>query len=62
MSEPSKEFETEENARIGENTEKQDEKFVTNLGTTDPEAVSREPNRPGDASTDPESRVAELQA
>jgi len=62
MTEPSKDFETTENAKIGENTEKQDEKFVTNLGKTDPEAVSPEPNKTGEASTDPESRVAELQA
>ena len=62
MTEPAKDFETRENAKIGENTEKQDEKFVTNLGTTDPEAGSPEPNKAGDASTDPESRVAELQA
>jgi len=62
MTEPLKDFETKENAKIGENTEKQDEKFVTNLGTTDPEAVSPEPNQAGEASTDPEIRVAELQA
>jgi molecular chaperone GrpE len=62
MTEPAKDFETRENAKIGENTEKQDEKFVTNLGTTDPEAGSPEPNKAGDASTDPESRAAELQA
>ena len=62
MTEPLKDFETKENAKIGENTEKQDEKFVTNLGTTDPEAGSPEPNKAGDSSTDPEIRVAELQA
>jgi molecular chaperone GrpE len=62
MTEPAKDFETRENAKIGENTEKQDEKFVTNLGTTDPEAGSPEPNKAGDTSTDPESRVTELQA
>jgi molecular chaperone GrpE len=62
MTEPAKDFETRENAKIGENTEKQDEKFVTNPGTTDPEAVSSKANKAGDASTDPESRVAELQS
>lgn len=62
MTEPAKDFETREKAKISENKEKQDEKFVTNLGTTDPEAGSPEPNKAGDASTDPESRVAELQA
>jgi molecular chaperone GrpE len=62
MSEPPKDFETKENAKICENTEKQDETFVTNLGTTDPEAVSPEPNKAGDAFADPESRIAELQA
>ena len=62
MTEPLKDFETKENAKIVENTEKQDEKFVTNIGTTDPEAVSPEPNQAGEASTDPNSLVAELQA
>ena len=57
MTEPAKDFETKENAKIGENTEKQDEKFVTNLGTTDPEAASPEPNKAGEASTDPEIRA-----
>jgi molecular chaperone GrpE len=62
MSEPVKDFETNENVKNWENTEKQDEKFVTNLGTTDPEAASPEPNKTGDTFADPESRVAELQA
>lgn len=62
MTEPLKDFETKEQAKIVENTEKQDEKFVTNIGTTDPEAVSPEPNQAGEASTDPNSLVAELQA
>jgi molecular chaperone GrpE len=62
MTEPSKDFETKEHANIGENTEKQDQNFVTNLGTTDPEAVSPEPNQAGEASTDPNSQTAELQA
>jgi molecular chaperone GrpE len=62
MSEPSEEFKTKEHAEICDNTEKQDEKFVTNLGTTDPEAGSPEPNKAGDAFADPESRAAELQA
>jgi molecular chaperone GrpE len=62
MSEPSDEFKTKEHAEICDNIEKQDEKFVTNLGTTDPEAGSPEPNKAGDAFADPESRVAELQA
>src|ERR1700741_2067248 len=62
MSEPSDEFKTKEHAEICDNIEKQDEKFVTNLGTTDPEAGSPEPNKAGDAFADPESRIAELQA
>jgi molecular chaperone GrpE len=62
MNEPSEDFNTKENAEICGNTEKQDEKFVTNLGTTDPEADSPEPNKAGDVSADPESRIAELQA
>ncbi|HEY2424236.1 MAG TPA: nucleotide exchange factor GrpE [Chthoniobacterales bacterium] len=61
MSEPSEDFKTKEHAEICDNTEKQDEKFVTNPGTTDPEAGSPEPNKAGDAFADPESRVAELQ-
>ena len=62
MSKPSEEFKTKKHAEFCDNTEKQDEKFVTNPGTTDPEAGSPEPNKPGDAFADPESRVAELQA
>jgi len=62
MSEPSKDFETKEQSKVWENTEKQDEKFVTNLGTTDPEATSPEPNKAGETFADPESRIAELQA
>ena len=62
MSEPSKDFETKERANFSENTEQQNEKSVTNLGTNDPETVSPEPNRTGDGSTDPDSQLAELRA
>jgi molecular chaperone GrpE len=62
MSDAAKEFERKEHAKIGENIEKQNENSVTDLGTKDPEGVSPEPSCAGDASTDPNSRVAELQA
>jgi molecular chaperone GrpE len=62
MSKPSEEFKSKKHTEICDNTEKQDEKFVTNPGTTDPEAGSPEPNKAGDAFADPESQVAELQA
>jgi molecular chaperone GrpE len=62
MIEPSEEFENKEAAKSGENIEKQNEKFVTNLGTTDPDAVSPEPVKAGDMSTDADHRLAELEA
>jgi molecular chaperone GrpE len=61
MSEPSKEFENNEDAKIGENAGKQREKLVTNLRTNAPEAMSPEPNA-GEAPADPDSRLTELQA
>ena len=62
MTESPKEFNNKEDAKIVQNAEKQNDNFVTNQGTNDPEAVSPDPNRSGDASTDPDGRLAELQA
>jgi molecular chaperone GrpE len=62
MTEPSKEFENQEHATIPENTEKQNDNSVTDLGNKDPDGVSPEPSWSGDAPTAPDSRVAELQA
>ena len=62
MIESPKDFENQENAKIGENAEKQNENFVTNQGTNDPEVVSPELNRPSDVSTDSDRRLAELEA
>lgn len=62
MTESSKEFEYKEHAKIAENTEKQNDNPVTDLGTKDPDGASPEPSGSGDASKDPGSRVAELQA
>jgi molecular chaperone GrpE len=62
MTDPSKEFETKEHPRTGENGEEQNVKLVTNLGNSEPEAISTQTNSAVDASSDPASRLAELQA
>ena len=55
MSEPSKEFETREDIGTGE---KQNEKFMVNVETSEPDEVSAR----GERTAAPEERLAELQA
>jgi molecular chaperone GrpE len=62
MTDQSKEFESRENARTGENSEDQNAKLVTNLGNSDPEPMSTQTNSALDASADPASQLAQLQA
>jgi molecular chaperone GrpE len=62
MTDQSKEFESKEHARTGGNGEDQNVKVVTNLGNSDPEVMSTQTNSALDASSDPASKLAELQA
>jgi molecular chaperone GrpE len=62
MTDQSKEFESKEQAKTGTNGEDQNTKVVTNLGNNDPEVMSTQTNSAPDASSDPASQLAELQA
>lgn len=62
MSDSSKEFEPKDNAGIGEEVETQNDKFMANLETSDPEATSPNLN-PGDVPTaEPGTRLAEMES
>ena len=61
MSDSSKEFERKENAGIGEEVERQNEKFMANLETTDPEATSPNLNPGGEPTAEPGVRSAEME-
>jgi molecular chaperone GrpE len=64
MTDSSKEFERKENAGIGEEAERQNEKFMANLETTDPEATSPNSNPGGEQTAEPRtlSGLAEMEA
>jgi molecular chaperone GrpE len=62
MTDSSKEFERKENAGIGEEAERQNEKFMANLETSDPEATSPNLNPGGEPAAEPGSRSAEMEA
>jgi molecular chaperone GrpE len=61
MSDSSKEFERKENAGIGEEVERQNEKFMANLETSDPEATSPDLNPGGEPAAVPGARLAEIE-
>jgi molecular chaperone GrpE len=61
MSDTSKEFETREDVGIGENAEKQNERFMVNVESSDPEAMSPSPKPAGEPTTAPEARLADMQ-
>jgi molecular chaperone GrpE len=62
MTDQSKEFESKEHAGTGGNGEDQNAKVVTNIGNSDPEVMSTQTSSALDASSDPASQLAELQA
>jgi len=62
MSDSSKEFERKENEGIGEEAERQNEKFMANLETSDPEATSPNLNPGGQPTAEPGARLAETEA
>jgi molecular chaperone GrpE len=62
MSDSSKEFERKENAGIGEEAERQNEKFMANLETSDPEATSPNLKPGGEPAAEPGARLAEMEA
>ena len=59
MSDSSKEFEHKDNAGIGEEVERQNEKFMANLETSDPEATSPNLNPGGEPTAEPGVRSAD---
>jgi molecular chaperone GrpE len=61
MTDSSKEFERKENAGIGEEAERQHEKFMANLETSDPEATSPNLNPGGEPAAEPGIRIAEME-
>ena len=61
MSDSSKEFERKDNAGIGEEVERQNEKFMANLETSDPEATSPNLNPGGEPTAEPGVRLAEME-
>ena len=64
MSDSSKEFERKENAEVGEEAERQNEKFMANLETTDPEATAPNLNPGGEQTAEPRtlSELAGMEA
>lgn len=62
MSDSSKEFERKDNAGIGEEVERQNEKFMANLETSDPEATSPNLNPGGEPTAEPGVRSADREA
>jgi molecular chaperone GrpE len=62
MTDQSKEFESKESAGTGGNGEDQNAKVVTDLGNSAPEVMSTQTKSALDASSDPASQLAELQA
>jgi molecular chaperone GrpE len=63
MTDSSKEFERKDNAGIGEEAERQSEKFMANLETSDPEATSPNLNPGGEPVAEPRtlSGLAEME-
>jgi molecular chaperone GrpE len=62
MSDSSKEFERKENTGIGEEAKRQNEKFMANLETSDPEATSPNLNPGGEPTAEPGARLTEMEA
>jgi molecular chaperone GrpE len=62
MTDSSKEFERKENAGIGEEADRQNEKFMANLETSDPEATSPNLTPGGEPTAEPGGRLAEMEA
>jgi molecular chaperone GrpE len=61
MSDSSKEFERKDNAGIGGEADRQNEKFMANLETSDPEATSPNLTPGGEPTAEPGARLAEME-
>jgi molecular chaperone GrpE len=62
MSDSSKEFGRKDNAGLGGEADRQNEKFMANLETSDPEATSPNLTPGGEPTAEPGARLAEMEA